>query len=152
MKHLALAFAVVTSLSLHADVALPPGATWEYTFTDPTADASWNTSSGGWNTGPAPFGNSFGGDFGYSSGTFWPADGDRDDDLWVRTTVDLSTFDLGSLIWQLGADNGFKLYLNGSLLAADNAEGYTARWEYSGPLTGAVAGQNYIADGGLSVP
>jgi hypothetical protein len=48
-----------------ADVVLPPGSMWEYTFTDPTSDANWNTTTGGWTTGPAPFGNEVSGDFGY---------------------------------------------------------------------------------------
>jgi lipopolysaccharide export system protein LptC len=36
---------------------LPPGHTWEYTFTDPTGDPAWNTT-GVWGTsalGAAPF-------------------------------------------------------------------------------------------------
>ena len=42
-------------------------------------------------------------------------------------------------------DNGFKLYLNGNLVASDNAEGFTSRWEYSGALTGALPGNNIVA-------
>ena len=122
---------------------LAPGSVWEYTFQDPTSDANWNTTTGGWGTGAAPFSNGSGGDFG--ANTTWPADGDRDDDLWVRRQVNFSGLDLGSLLYELGVDNGFKLYLNGNLVASDNAEGFTSRWEYSGALTGALPGNNIVA-------
>ncbi len=32
-------------------------------------------------------------------------------------------------------DNGFKLYIDGLLVASDNAEGFTFRWEYGGSLS-----------------
>lgn len=46
----------VITETVGAVTLLPPGHTWEYTFIDPTGDSSWNTSTGGWFTGPAPFG------------------------------------------------------------------------------------------------
>ena len=127
-------------------------------MTDPTLDLTWNTTTGGWTTGAAPFGNvpvgevAFGTlDFGYA--TYWAPGGDIDlpygsfiDDLWVRTTLDLSSWDLETLVWDLGVDNGFKLYANGVLVAAENAEMYTERWEYSGGFGGALtSGVNVIA-------
>jgi hypothetical protein len=135
---------------------LPAGATWDYTFTDPTADPTWNTTTGvggTWSSGAAPFGNCPAAgcldvtrDFDFN--TFWPADAfDFDDDLWVRTEVSVDASLLESLHWVLGVDNGFKLYVNGMVIAADNAEGYTSRWEYSGriPATGLDAGSQVIA-------
>lgn len=123
-------------------VVLPPGATWEYTFTDPTADPTWNITTGvggTWSSGAAPFGNCPAAgcldvtrDFDFN--TFWADDFDLDDDLWVRTEVSVDASLLNSLYWALGVDNGFKLYVNGVLIAADNAEGYTSRWEYSGGI------------------
>ena len=132
-----------------ADVILAPGSTWEYTFTDP--GAGWNTTTGGWATGPAPFGNYLGGsydpagDFNYR--TLWPADGADGYDLWVRTSINLTNFDLASVLWGLGVDNGFALYANGVLIAAANGEGYTYRWEYSGGFAPGVLNQglNVIA-------
>jgi len=130
-----LAFGAV---SAQAVTILTPGATWEYTFTNPTANAAWNTSTGGWTTGPAPFGNVSGAgingvtDFNYQ--TFWGADGSDGDDLWVRVGVDLTGFDLSTISYGLGVDNGYKLYVNGSLIASGNAEGYTFRWEYSSAI------------------
>ncbi|MBL9138237.1 MAG: hypothetical protein JNK85_20380 [Verrucomicrobiales bacterium] len=131
---LALVAVAAMAPNVQADILLSPGATWEFTTTDPTGDATWNTTTGSWATGPAPFGNVFSGDFGYEFGTLWEADGDRDDDLWVRTSLDLSSVDLTSLSFDLGVDNGYKLYANGTLIASDNAEGYTSRWEYSGAI------------------
>lgn len=124
-------------------IALAPGSVWEYTFQDPTSAPNWNNTTGGWQTGNAPFSNVVGGDFGY--GTIWPADSTLGDDLWVRTQVDFSGLNLASLLYELGVDNGFSLYLNGNLVASDNAEGFTSRWEYSGPLPGALPGVNIIA-------
>ena len=150
-SRLALALAVAGLVGLaapaRADTILPPGSTWEYTFVDPTGDPTWNTTTGAWATGPAPFGNFIGGtDFDYA--TLWPADGSGSlaDDLWVRVAVDLTGYDLSTVTWDLGADNGYKLYANGTLVSSDNAEGFTFRWEYSGAFGGAlVPGVNVIA-------
>jgi hypothetical protein len=136
----------LASLGTNAATILSPGATWEYTFANPTGDADWNTTSGGWSTGAAPFGNTVGGDFG--NNTFWPVDGVQgDDDLWVRTTIDLTGFDLTTAHWDLGVDNAFKLYANGTLVSAADAGGFTFRWEYSGgfPVGLLTPGINYIA-------
>ena len=84
---------------------LSPGSNWEYTFVNPTADPTWNTSTGvggTWLVGPAPFGNvacgaciGFNNDFNFQ--TFWAADGSDGDDLWVRTSIDLTGVDLAQL-------------------------------------------------------
>lgn len=138
---LILAGLVFVPTAARADLLLAPGsAMWEYTFDDPTSDTSWNTSLGlgglfNWQQGTAPFGNQTSGDgtdpdFFYS--TLWPADtfGDLDDDLWVRHQVDLSGYDLATVQWSLGVDNGFTLYANGNLITSANGEDYTFRWEY----------------------
>ncbi len=149
IQSMGFAYAVPTIL-------LTSGSAWEYTFTNPTGDPTWNTSTGIGilfpSSGNAPFGNQIGpfapdvaGHF--SRVTVWPADGSDGDDLWVRRTLDLSCVDLTTVRWDLGVDNGFKLYLNGALVSSANAEGYTSRWEYSGDF-GAVPvnpGVNYIA-------
>jgi hypothetical protein len=132
-----------------ADVILAPNSNWEYTFVDPTGSSTWNTTLGGWTVGPAPFGNcpngcGFNNDFDYN--TFWGADGSDGDDLWVRTALDLTGYDLSSLVWNLGVDNGFKLYLNGVQVGGANAEGYTWRWEYNGAFgSSATTGVNVLA-------
>jgi hypothetical protein len=141
--------ALLASLSAtpraHADLIQAPGATWEYTFTAPTG--SWETGGGTFAGafGPAPFGNVLGGDFGYSSGTFWDVGSSdpAEDDLWVRRTFDTTGFD--SIAWNLGVDNGYKLFIDGTLVASDNAEGYTFRWEYSGSLPALTQGSHWVA-------
>lgn len=128
------------------------GSLWEYTFADPTANTSWNTTTGGWDTGLAPFGNNIAGpgslypnvdpDGHFDFNTPWavgPADdvAPYEDDLWVRTTfnVDQLGWVFDSFTWGLGTDNGYTLYLNGNLISGPaNADGYTYRWEYSGIL------------------
>jgi hypothetical protein len=128
-------------------IVLPAGSVWNYTFSDPTADSVWNTTAGVggiWKSGAAPFGNcpdagceGFPTDF--NARTSWPADDDNADDLWVRTAITIPTAQLPSnLRWNLGVDNGFTLFVNGFQIAADNAEGYTYRWEYSGNIPRAV--------------
>lgn len=161
MRKLVAGSALVLGMTLAARPAsavpiLPAGATWEYTFTlgpaGPPPNPDWNVETnatdGGdeadWSVGPAPFGNTGGGDFGFA--TFWPADGSDGDDLWVRTTFDATGFVPGSIAWNLGVDNGYKLYLNGTLIASGIAEGFTFRWEYSGGFGASLLpGVNVIA-------
>lgn len=159
-RALVLGALVLLPMQAQAAVILAPHSTWEYTFTNPTViDAGWKTGSGlggpaNFLSGQAPFGNVIGpsgpdvaGHF--SRNTVWAADSVvRDgDDLWVRKTIDLTGYDLNSLAYGLGVDNGFKLYVNGVQVAGNNAEGYTFRWEYSGAISSAVLqpGLNVIA-------
>ena len=147
-----VAVLLLAGTNAYAATILPPGATWEYTFTDPTGDPAWNTTTGGWQTGPAPFGNctrancgAFTADFDYN--TLWNADGADGDDLWVRTQIDLTGYQLSTVNWDLGVDNGFTLYVNGVQVAAANAESYTFRWEYGGAINPILlnSGVNYVA-------
>jgi len=137
---------------------VPSGALWQYTFCDPTADLTWTLTTGlggacGWLEGPAPFSNVVGVDpFGYEyrNGTFWAENYDDQegpffDNLWVRRTIDLTHYDLSTVFWQMAVDNGYKMYLNGTLLGSDNQEGYTYAWEYSGIFPNATQGVNILA-------
>ena len=146
---LSLVVLVATYSSAHALTLLPPGHTWEYTFTDPTGDPTWNTTTGVggiWALGAAPFGNATGLDPDFDFVTLWEVDEGGGDDLWVRTTLDLTGADLSTVAWNLGADNGFTLYANGVVVGSLNDEGYTFRWEYSGGFGGSlIAGPNVLA-------
>jgi len=147
LSTLAIVFTLtLLPLAANASTILATGSTWEYTFADPTADPLWSTTGGaGWLTGPAPFGNVCCNGDGFDFATLWPADGTDGDDLWVRKAVDFTGFSLSSIGWDLGVDNGYKLYLNGALVAGANAEGYTFKWEYSGTFAGALPGMNILA-------
>jgi hypothetical protein len=141
-------FAATMAAPAFADTVLAPGSSWEYTFSNPTASSNWNTTTGGWSVGNAPFGNCFncgyGSDFNWQ--TYWTADGSDGNDLWVRKAVDFTGFDLGSATWGLGVDNGYSLYVNGQLISSGNAEGFTSRWEYSGSFGNSLhSGVNFIA-------
>ena len=166
MRRLTVALATILGLALSAAPSsavtiVAPGSSWEYTF-DPVlgavGNANWNNETNAtngaetdWFTGNAPFGNcpdagcgGFTTDF--DRNVLWDADGSDGDDLWVRTTFDASGFVPGSIFWNLGVDNGYTLYLNGTLIASGNAEGYTFRWEYGGGFGGALLpGQNILA-------
>jgi hypothetical protein len=147
---LALVLLLTAAVPVMADTILHPGSNWEYTSIDPTSTANWkttiNTTTGGWETGLAPFGNN---SVGYASDPLGYFNKETDwavnSKLWVRTSVDLTGYDLSSIRWDLGVDNGFKLYLNGNPIANGYAEGYTYRWEYSGDFNSAISGNNVIA-------
>src|SRR5678815_1272062 len=115
-------------------VFLAPGSEFEYSFEMPPA--GWQTGSGGWTLGNAPFGNESGGDppeFDYA--TLWTANvPDHADgfDLYVRKTIDLTGQDLTHTFWHLGVDNGYALYINGVQISAGFDGNYTFQWEYEG--------------------
>ena len=149
-----LSLLILATTPMLADTILATRSLWEYTFTDPTADPTWNTTTGGWTTGLAPFGNQVSGGYTDPDGyfayqTYWiPAgfNGASESNLWVRKAIDLSGFDLSSAGWDLGVDNGFTLFINGVQVASDFAEEYTYRWEYSGSFGSAIQpGMNVIA-------
>ena len=133
-----------------ADVAyISAGDTWKYVNATTATAASVSTvgfempgyDDSSWFTGPAPFGNVSGGDFGNASGTVWDA---FHDPLLRKTIV------LGSPVAMnvdLGVDNGYDFFVNGVHVSGANAEGYTFRWEYSFSIPSSyfVAGPNVIA-------
>lgn len=164
MQRMAVGSALFLGVALMAGSAsatpiLAAGSTWEYTFTlGPPGNADWNTETNAtngaetdWALGAAPFGNCLSGGCGFTTdfddpAGKWPADGSDGDDLWVRRTFDATGFTPSSIAWHLGVDNGYKLYLNGDLIASANAEGYTFRWEYSGAFGASLLpGTNTIA-------
>jgi hypothetical protein len=131
----------------------PKSSDWEYYHVNGPVPSNWQTKTGGWTVGPAPFGNyygTWGGRDDFVTRTFWPADGWDGDDLLVRKVIDLTNIDLSKPIhWFMGTDNGMTLYVNGIKVTSRNDEGYAYKWEYSGRLDPAlynlVNGPNIIA-------
>ena len=145
-----LGFRVAASGLVTNGPLLPAKSEWEYTFSNPTVNPAWNTTTGlggAWLFGRAPFGNYNDGVFNDGSGTYWPENRVmQNDDLWIRRSVDFTGHDLASARWFLGVDNGYKLYVNGVLISQDWSHGYSSRWEYSGAFGAAlVPGVNIIA-------
>jgi len=162
---LAFAFTLLITCGIApaaSQTLLPPQSSWQYSFDAPSG--GWQTGADGgvaWRTGNSPFSNcgplgdhdcaAEGWPASFNANTRWPADesSSLDDDLWVRTQLDLSAHEVGKLQlqWALGADNGYKLYFNGVLLSQDNAESFTYRWEYSGTVPASLLNptDNWIA-------
>jgi hypothetical protein len=76
-----------------------------------------------WSTGQSAFGNNSG----LPQNTLWAAN----TDLALYREFTLADALSGALTLNVAADNGFLVFLNDQLLAKDNAEGYTAYWEYT---------------------
>jgi hypothetical protein len=136
------AFAIPVTLADQQD-------TWDYQiFSSPDLWSDWSGagygsfdwSSASWSTGKAAFGNSmtYGG---LSYNTFWGAN----TDLALQKTFTLDGV-LSNLTLNVASDNGFMVFVNGTLLAKENAEGFTTIWEYNQPLSASpfIQGLNYI--------
>jgi len=123
--------------------------TWNYqTFSSPDLWNDWASagygsfdwSSASWSAGQAAFGNAqnYGG---LNYNTFW----DANTDLALQKTFFLDGA-LSDLTLNVASDNGFMLFVNGILLAKENAEGFTSIWEYSQVIDASpfVQGTNHI--------
>jgi gliding motility-associated-like protein len=122
-------------------IILSAGSEFEYSFD--SAPGNWTTTTGGWKKGNAPFGSDNSNsnpDFFYN--TLWPSDNDDGIDLYIRRTIDLTGYDLSTINWYMGVDNGYTLYVNGNRVSSNYSEGITYRWEYSGTLP-----QNFLKQG-----
>lgn len=97
--------------------------------------ADFASNNGVWQSGQTAFSNTGG-------ATFWAAD----TDLALQKTFNFNGAVNGSLNLHVASDNGFLIYLNGQLLAKENAEGFTSYWEYNYALNPAalVQGANLL--------
>lgn len=77
----------------------------------------------GWATGQSAFGNNSG----LPQNTAWTAN----TDLALYREFTLADVLNGTLTLNVASDNGFLVFLNDTLLAKENAEGYTSYWEYT---------------------
>jgi|GEM_PF-1256364 len=125
---------------------ISPGNSWHYANANSGSIINGTTGfempdydDSSWYIGRAPFSNVGGGDFG--ANTFWQDHYDPQ----LRTSITLGTpVDMTA---QIGVDNGYELYVNGVRVSANNAEGYTYRWEYTVQIPSSyfVVGNNVIA-------
>ncbi len=76
-------------------------------------------SASSWSNGNAAFGSAIG------ASTFWAFD----TDLALQTEFDFSG-GVSELLLSVASDNGFVVFLNGSLVAKENVENFTKYWEY----------------------
>jgi serine protease inhibitor len=103
--------------------------------------SNWMNNIGGWTSGLSPFaydldnqpiGNLL------RANSIWPIG----TTMYIRKQVNLSNYDLNSITYKVAVDNGFKLYVNGNLVANENIGGYTYLWEYQGNIP-----SNYLNNG-----
>jgi len=142
-------FALSVHLPQGENTVLSAGNTFEYSFDVPPA--GWMNSIGGWSVGNAPFGDQVNGgppEFDYN--TYWPPgvpDHPDGNDLYLRRQINLADYNLSTIRWYIGVDNGFTLYVNGHRIDSSYDEGYTYRWEYSGIIPAGLLtqGNNIIA-------
>lgn len=134
------------SVSASAAFLINSGDTWTYANANPSTAAGDVTGfqapgydDSGWYTGAAPFSDSGGGDFG--ANTYWSPDWDPS----LRKTVYLAS--PVDAVVELGVDNGFDFWVNGTFIGGANAEGGTYQWEYTFgvPAAAFVPGFNVIA-------
>lgn len=109
--------------TLSDDLWGPGGASWssvDYSSFD------WDSTSASWDTGLAAFGNKdiYGG---LTKNTFWQARTDLA--LEQSFIVDIAL--IGDVTLNVASDNGFAIFINGTQVAKDNAEGFTSYWEYT---------------------
>ena len=97
---------------------------------------SWDTLD--WSTGKAAFGNQYSLPF----ATNWTAN----TDLALQQTFTLDGMLTEPVTLNVASDNGFIVFINGTQVAKENAEGYTSYWEYtlSLPVEAFVSGLNTI--------
>lgn len=135
-------------MTKHVDVdtmIIKPHSSWEYTFDIPSTN--WKITHGNWKTGQAPFGNvTLNGDDNatfFNFKTFWPTQKDG----YIRTKVNLSDYDLKTIRYFIGVDNGYELYVNGNLVSSKAEFGWAKKWEYIGliPQSFLKSGDNIIA-------
>lgn len=114
-------------------IIIYPNSNWEYKLA--SIESNWKITTGGWNLGQAPFGNARNntrhdpaGLFDYK--TYW---GGRST-LYVRKKFNLSDYNLNTIKFHIGVDNGYELYINGILVSKNSAPFYTKRWEYEGMI------------------
>ena len=125
----------VDSLIIH------PKSEWEFKLVTP--ESEWKTNYETWVKGRAPFGNLILTGYFFNYVTFWPFF----QTLYVRKKVSLNQYNLNSIQYHIGVDNGYELYVNGNFVSKNFDKGAAFKWEYEGkvPKTFLNNGENIIA-------
>lgn len=106
------------------------GASWNYQqFSSPDLWSDWTNAgfgsfdwdSASWSTGNAAFGNAS------TYSTYWNAN----TDLALQQNFSIAGSLTSALTLNVAVDNGFMVFVNGSQVAKENAEGFTNYWEYN---------------------
>lgn len=144
-------FTVVGTVSATPTTLIDAGSTWQYAVLTTDLWSNWNSagygsfdwSTASWSTGNAAFGNYYNSTSALSYNTPWSAN----TDLALRQTFDINGSLFGPIKLNVASDNGFIVFINGQQVAKENAEGYTAYWEYTLPL----AASSFIAPGSNTI-
>ncbi len=153
MKRILFAALALTAIA-HADTLISVNDSFKYVGTQSTntpaalgINMTGYTNTGyddsQWLTGNAAFGNTNNAGFDYTAGgTFW----DVNTTPFLRKTLNLASAPTGVHV-NLGVDNGFDLYINGTHVTGDNQEGFTSMWEYSFDVPDGLlhSGNNVVA-------
>ncbi len=103
--------------------------------------SSFDWSNASWQTGQAAFGN--GSSWNLPHNTIWATD----TDLALQQNFNIDGSLSAPITLNVASDNGFIVFINGTQVAKENAEGYTAYWEYTFPLSASAflsTGDNLI--------
>lgn len=119
-----------------AEILVNKQAWWSYSVLSADLWSSWSTAgyssfdwvNATWVNSQAAFGNPYSGGLPYN--TLWEAD----TDIALSNTFGITGTLTSPITLNVASDNGFMVFINGTLVAKENAEGYTSYWEYTIPL------------------
>jgi len=129
-----LLFAMTGFANADSVILVDQGSQWQYSVLTTDLWPTWGTvgyssvnwASLTWQTGNAAFGNPYS----LPYNTLWIAN----TDLALQQTFNISGSLSEPITLNVASDNGFVVFINGVQVAKENAEGYTAYWEYTLPL------------------
>ena len=136
--HFVCLLVVISVLSIAKEVRAIPivetGSQWEYTILNNDLWPNWSSvnynsfdwqGNSQWYTGSAAFGNEYAG--GLAFNTYWQAN----QDMALQYNFNVDGIISGPITLNVASDNGFLVFINGTQVAKENAEGYTKYWEYT---------------------
>lgn len=126
----------VDSLIIH------PHSEWEYKLVTP--ESNWKLDYGTWNKGTAPFGNIKLPNYYFNWNTLLPPSTAT---FYLRNKVNLKDYNLNEVMYHIGVDNGYELWVNGKLVSKKTEDGKAIKWEYEDkiPASFLKQGDNFIS-------